>query len=128
MTRRYIWLPLLWLAACRYPPDEPRLPQQQPLVYTADGDVLGVERASPEDAATYVQLVVRPGVEAPVRVELGPGWYLEQGGLRFTQGDKVHVEGWRSAHDGGKTIVAKRVRSSTGTLELRDSPSHPLWQ
>jgi hypothetical protein len=82
----------------------------------------------PEDPAAYVQLVIRPGAEEPVRVELGPGWYLEQAGLRFTRGDDVHVEGWRVAHDGSTTIVAKRVRSGSGTLELRDSPSHPLWQ
>jgi hypothetical protein len=130
MHRLAVFALSLWLAAACGPGDQ-TLPARSPAlpgVYTADGQVLGVERPLPEDPATNVHLVFQASGEAPVRVELGPGWYLDEGKLRFNPKDDVSVEGQRVIrNDGSSVVVAKRVRKGPTTLQLRDEHDQPLW-
>lgn len=118
----------LWLGACasRQPVAQVRRPNI-PEVYTADGRVLGVERPLPEDRATNVHVLFQPRGEEPVNVELGPGWYMDEGKLRFDAKDDISVEGHREVQNGKSVIVARRVRKGATTLQLRDEEAKPLW-
>jgi hypothetical protein len=119
---------VLGLAACGPPPPLPPDPPTGPIGYTADGRVLGVERAAPEDPASYVHIVVRPGDEEPIVVDLGPGWYLDERGLTFSPEDAVTVEGRRVVRAGQVTIIARRVSKGSNTVILRDENDRPLWE
>jgi len=118
----------LWLGACGTP--DRTLPARSPAlpgVYTADGQVLGVERPLPQDPAANVHLIFQAKGEAPVRVELGPGWYLHEGKLHFDPKDDVSIEGQRIDHNGDSLVVAKSIRKGPTTLQLRDEHAEPLW-
>jgi hypothetical protein len=111
-------------SACSSSPVErpPRSDVREPPAYMAGGTVLGVERGSPSDPATHVHLVIQPSDGAPVRVDLGPGWYLDERGLRFSKDDFVEVEGRPERRKEGDVVVAKRVRKGETTVEL-DQPA-----
>jgi hypothetical protein len=98
-----------------------------PEVYTADGRVLGVERPLPEDPVTNVHVIFQARNEEPVNVELGPGWYMDEGKLRFDPKDDISVEGRREVRNGKTVIVARSVRKGSTTLRLRDEDARPLW-
>jgi hypothetical protein len=95
-------------------------PAHEPPTYMADGTILGVERSSPEDPVTHVHLVIQPTAGTPVRVDLGPGWYLDKHGLRFSKNEHVEVEGRRESRAGESVIVAGRVRKDGKTVEIVD--------
>jgi hypothetical protein len=86
----------------------------------ADGTVVGVERSSPEDPVTHVHLVIQPTSGTPLRVDLGPGWYLDEHGLRFSKNEIVGVEGRRETRAGELVIVADRVRKDGKTVDIVD--------
>ena len=69
----------------------------------------------------------QPKGEEPVRVELGPGWFLEEGKLHFDAKDDISVEGQRVTRNGSSEVVAKTVRKGPTTLQLRDEEARPLW-
>lgn len=123
-----VWVLSVWLGGCATrgpsaPVTNPALPE----VYTADGQVLGVERPLHEDPATNVHLIFQARGEDPVRVDLGPGWYLDQGKVRFDPKDDVSIEGQREVRNGNAVIVARSVRKGSTTLRLRDNQARPLW-
>jgi hypothetical protein len=89
----------------------------------AGGTVLGVERASPTDPATHVHLILQASDGSPVRVDLGPGWYLDEHGLRFSKDDVVKVEGEPKRGAGGDVFVAHRVSKEGRTVELMQDGS-----
>lgn len=101
--------------------------RRPPPVWTVDGRVLGVERSVPDSPATYVSIVVQNDRDETFRVELAPGWYLDRQGLRFSEEDRVQVEGRRESRDGGTVIVARRIRSGASVIELRDADERPAW-
>lgn len=118
----------LWLGACASQPASTQVRRPNiPEVYTADGRVLGVERPLPEDRVTNVHVLFQADGEEPVNVDLGPGWYLDEGKLRFDAKDDISVEGHREVQNGKSVIVARRVRKGATTLQLRDEQSKPLW-
>ncbi|MGC4094846.1 MAG: hypothetical protein QM756_44390 [Polyangiaceae bacterium] len=123
-----IWALSLWLAACATTGTAaPERTTPLPGVYTADGQVLGVERPLPQDRSTNVHLIFQAKGEEPVRVELGPGWYMDEGKLDFDAKDDVSVEGQRVSRHGNTVVVAKSVRKGSTQLQLRDAESQPLW-
>jgi hypothetical protein len=85
--------------------------------------VLGVERGSPTDPATHVHLVLQQSSGTPLRVDLGPGWYLDEHGLRFSKDDQVEVEGRRERRESGEVVVARRVRKDGKTVDLNERPA-----
>ena len=106
----------------------PTGPNPAPVYTAADGRVLGVERASPEQPATYVAIVFQADGKEPIRIELAPGWYLEERGLHFTPQDRVHVEGKTEARPGGSVLVVRRIEKDGKVLELRDESGRPAWE
>ncbi len=124
------------------PPVDPagpwRPPEPEPIRLAFDGTVLGADGVPPEQrVAEDVHVTVTPtlvtsggetlvGVE--VAVQLAPGWFLDERGLRFERNNEVHVEG-AYRREGGKIIVlATRVgKKGTPVVELRDEQGKPLW-
>ena len=122
-------LVLFTLGACGppLPPWPPDGSRNTPDVHTSDGRVLGVERRSAEDPASFVYLTVQAG-EQPIRVELGPGWYLDEHGLTFATEQRVTVQGRRVTRSGQPILVARRIQKGSQVLILRDEHDRPLWQ
>jgi hypothetical protein len=59
-------------------------------------------------------------------VTLAPGWWLDEQGLHFSQGERVEVTGSKTKRE--KTeFVAWEVRSKGRSLRLRDARGQPLW-
>jgi hypothetical protein len=58
-------------------PDAPAA-RRPPPVWTADGQVLGVERRDAEAPVTYASIVAQSDPDEPVYVQLAPGWSLER--------------------------------------------------
>jgi hypothetical protein len=94
--------------------------------FTADGRVLAVENDLAGNRLTYVRLVISDG-DPPLRVELAPGWYLDQQGLRFSKDDRVTIEGTKVEQDGKSVVVARSVRTDNQTVILRDEEGRPRW-
>ncbi len=125
----------LWLAAASWacnplypvPPRNPSLAAADPRVST-EGLILSVERPKPEDSQSFVHLVITPGDQKPVRVDLAPGWYLDEQGLSFKPNDRVSVEGRQVTADGESRIVAERLTQGERVFVLRDGKSPPAWQ
>ena len=118
--------PSLACAPVSYSPP-PSRPADAP-VSTADGRIIGVERGSPSDPAAYVHLIVQPGSDAPIRVELGPGWYLDEQGLRFSKDEIVSVQGRSEVRANSSVFVARSIRKGEETIELRDEHGQPKWR
>jgi hypothetical protein len=91
--------------------------------YMAGGTVLGIERATPTDPATHVHLILQASDGSPLRVDLGPGWYLDKNGLRFSKDDVVKVEGESKRRAEGDVFVARRVSKEGRTVELMQEGS-----
>jgi hypothetical protein len=127
----YRLVPLLLALSCsvsgEIPAGGPQRAAPSP-VYTADGRVLGVERASPDQPASYVQLVVQADGKTPLRVELAPGWVLDKHGLKFSEQDRVRVTGKTEVRGGNSVLVANRIEKGDQSLELRDASGQPVWE
>lgn len=123
------------------PPTDPDVPwhapRPEPVHLAFDGRILGADGVPPEQRlAENVQLTVTPtvvtsggetlvGVE--VAVQLAPGWYLDERGLRFERNAELHVEGPYRWEGGKITVYATRVGKGAQVVELRDEKGQPLW-
>jgi hypothetical protein len=94
---------------------------------TVDGEVVGVDRTPPADAlGTGARLTLRADGAKNVTIELAPGWWLDEQGIRFSPTERIEVVGAR-APEGRGDIVAWELRGSEHSLRLRDSRGRPLW-
>lgn len=119
-----VWAIALLLGACGSPQASPGGARALPPPQTIDGEVIRVTSDSSQDAlASGVHLVVQPEGRHPVRVALAPGWYLDEHGLRFEPGDRVHAAGAPS----GDVFVASDVSKGKQSVRLRDASGRPLW-
>jgi hypothetical protein len=104
----------------------PAAPSSAPLS-RMDGYVVRVDGAPASEPEAYVRLVVQTEGRL-VHVELAPGWYLDEQGLRFSKEDVVSIDGERRSKGGRDVIVARRVRGPQGAVELRDENGEPVWR
>jgi hypothetical protein len=112
-----------------YGPDLPRhpdvpIPDQR---VSLQGSVISVERPRPEDTKSYVHVLIAPTDKKPVRLILGPGWYLDRQGIYFEPHQNVVAEG-RAARDGESGIVVERISSGDRSYQIRDEQARPLWR
>jgi hypothetical protein len=113
------------MAACA-PPILPVPPASATLSRT-EGNVVRVDGAPSSDPDASVRLVVQTEGRL-VHVELAPGWYLDERGLRFSKEDAISIDGKRQVKEGEDVIVAHRVRSQSATVELRNDHDQPVWK
>lgn len=115
-------------ASCGKAPPTPRAALGRPPTAAADGEVMGVNEIPVDDWLDQnLRVTLRPpDGDRIVEVELAPGWYLEQNGLRFEPGDRIAVEGTTRTESG--VLVATRVRKGANTVLLRNASGEPLWR
>ncbi len=133
LTARSGWvlLSLVGALGCQPPyipphpvvPDVP-LPERR---VSAQGLVLSVERPRPEDAQSYVHVLIAPTGKQPIRLILAPGWYLDRQGIRFEPQQRVTAEGKRALHQGQASIMVERISTEHGSYRLRDEQEQPVW-
>jgi len=101
-----------------------------PLVVAADGEVIGADRIPASDRLTAnVVLTLRDDEREPLAIELAPGWYLEERGLRFRPGERVEVLGTPAPiTPGRRTLRVWQIRTPEGDVQLRDESGRPLWR
>lgn len=97
-------------------------------VVRVEGTVSRVdELPSPEEHLRQVAVVTLHASGAPVRVELAPGWFLEQHGLLYTPEQQLSVVGERVAGDDAR-VIAREVQQGDVRVRLRDEQGRPVWQ
>ncbi len=121
------------LAACG-PPEMPRplaangANEPAHSAASLEGEVLGVDHTAPADSlASGTRVELRPSGNHSVVVDLAPGWYLDEQGIRYSRTDRVQVEGMYIEGRGRTVLYANRVTQGGRTVELRDIQGRPLW-
>lgn len=105
------------------PPAQPRTsveaPESAGSVQTLSGQVLGVDRVPVADQNQLtLRLRATPGSDAPVSVDLGPGWYFDEHGIHFETHEHVTVRGTEHHHHGKSVIVAEEITKGGKTYRL----------
>ena len=96
-------------------------------VETFSGEVISVEKISPRNGMFYgVHLMVKTG-EKTVSVHLGPGWYIENQGIKLDPKDKVEITGSKVTFDGEQAVIAAEVKKGDEILKLRNENGIPYW-
>ena len=99
--------------------------QSFPAEQSLRGEVLGVDEVAPtEQLASSLRITLRPAGGRPLSIDLAPGWYLDEHGLRIQRRDTVEVV----ATGGGTTLTARRVTKDGRMLILRDAAGRPVWR
>jgi len=83
---------------------------------------------SPDERLRQVAIITLHGSGKPIRVELAPGWYLDEKGLNYNPEQKLYVLGERVEQNGEARLVAREVGQGNLRLRLRDEQGRPLWQ
>jgi len=126
MTRTLLMAVLL---GCQpLPPQAPL--QGQPSAsgsMVTEGVISSVERPRPDDAQTFVHVVVTPAGKQPIRLVLAPGWYLDEQGIRFEPQQTLWVQGRHTLENGAPTIVVRSIRQGERSYVLRDEHEQPAW-
>lgn len=89
------------------------------------GEVLGVDRVAVQDQNLLNLRLRVTGDPAEVRVQLGPGWFLDEQGLHFETSDHITVQGSRLLINGIPTVVATEVTKDGRTIHLPKKESSP---
>ncbi|HEY7700404.1 MAG TPA: DNA-binding protein, partial [Vicinamibacteria bacterium] len=61
-------------------------------------------------------------------IHLGPSAFVKGKNFPLAKGDEIDVTGSRVTHDGGTSLLARKVRKGEAVLELRDEQGLPLWR
>lgn len=100
------------------------MPQREP--QWISGQVMGVDQVPIEQYNdSTVHLTVATEGEQQVRLELGPGWYLNEQGVAFEPQQHIEFRGKRAGE--GNTYVAHQLRKGQQTVDLRDDSGTPRW-
>ncbi len=96
-------------------------------VETVSGTVESVEKFRPMKGMYYgIHLMLRTA-KGTVSVHLGPEWYIERQGVKFSKGEKIDVTGSRITFQGKPAIIAREIKKNGGTLVLRNEAGIPEW-
>jgi hypothetical protein len=82
----------------------------------------------PEQRLRQVAVVTLHASGAPVRVELAPGWFLAEHGLKYTPEATLSIRGERVEEGGESRVIASEVSQGKLRLRLRDEHGHPIWE
>lgn len=96
-------------------------------VTTVSGQVAQVYANSSKKGVSRVNLLLNTA-QGPVRVHLGPDWFVQQGGLYPAAGDSLEVTGVLKAKKKGVSMQAWEIRRGGQALRLRDNRGKALWK
>lgn len=99
--------------------------QHPPPVTSVDGEIMGVDRSTPEDRLASGVRVTLQTSDRPVVVDLAPGWYLGKNGLTLDRTERMRVEGHTKP---GSVVYATSVEQDGKRVRLRDAAGRPLWK
>jgi hypothetical protein len=109
--------------------EQHNVPPEHSLPTTADGEVLGVDRQSPgRELSEGLTVRLRAGGDAPVLVQLAPGWYLDEHGIGYGPSERLTVRGKRARGPDGQILIATEIRSGERWIQVRDEEGRPLWR
>lgn len=92
-----------------------------------DGEILGVDKQSPEaHLAQNVVLRVRTK-SGQVDVLLAPAWVLDEKGLSFAPKERVQIKGKKRVEAGQSIFEVQTLKRGEDVIELRDDAGKPLW-
>ncbi len=96
---------------------------------TVQGTVDSVGAFYPDDTASQgLRLRVKADDGRIVTVHAGPRDALRNMNLNINRGDRVTVVGSRVAIDNREVIMARQIRTSDQTFDVRSSQGAPLWR
>ena len=93
---------------------------------TVNGTVQAVKTVEGRRGFAGTHLTLKSN-DAVYDVHLGPSSFIEEKGFSFKNGDQVEVTGSKLKFDGVDSIIARQLKTSTGTLTLRNDKGIPLW-
>jgi sporulation protein YlmC with PRC-barrel domain len=94
---------------------------------TLTGTVQDMSAASPMPGMSAgAQCTVKTDEGTKV-VQLGPTWFVSRQELRFAKGDEVTIKGVSANINGDQVFLPSEIKSSEGTLRLRDDQGRPAW-
>ena len=97
-------------------------------VETLQGIVVAAPKPTPKGGLPErAQLTLKTKQETLI-VYLGPGWFVDQQGLKIAALDKVQVTGSRVLVQGKPALLAQEVRKGDQVLKLRSDRGQPLWR
>ncbi|MDD2902387.1 MAG: hypothetical protein PHU44_08115 [Syntrophales bacterium] len=97
-------------------------------VETLQGIVVAAPKPTPKGGLPErAQLTLKTKQETLI-VFLGPGWFVEQQGLKIADLDKVQVTGSRILVQGKPALLSREVRKGDQVLKLRNDRGQPLWR
>ncbi|MFZ5452154.1 MAG: DNA-binding protein [Thermodesulfobacteriota bacterium] len=97
-------------------------------VETVSGIVVAAPRPTPPGGISErAQLTLKTDKET-ITVFLGPGWFVDQQGLKIANLDRVQVTGSRILVQGKPALIAGEIRKGDRILKLRDDRGQPLWR
>lgn len=87
---------------------------------------MGVDRIPVDQYnGSTIRLLVTTEGDTKVRVELGPGWYMEEKGLSFEPKQRIEFRAQPGVN--GDSYVALELKQGEKTVELRDQDGVPRW-
>ncbi|HMR79538.1 MAG TPA: hypothetical protein PKD61_30735, partial [Polyangiaceae bacterium] len=109
------------------PPAAPAPPAAAQAPATLDGEILGVDKQSP-DAHLAQSVVLRVRTESgQVDVLLAPAWVLDEKGLSFAPKERVQIKGKQRVESGQSVFEVQTLKRGEDVIELRDDAGKPLW-
>jgi hypothetical protein len=96
-------------------------------VQTLTGTVITTIDYNPARPSAGPQSVIVSSGGQYFTVFLGPGWFLNQMGLRFAPGDLITCTASQRNIMGRNYLVASRIIRGNQTFDLRSSSGTPLW-
>lgn len=92
-----------------------------------EGRVASIGRMGASGPAEMTVMVIERGNERPVRVALGPSWFVNGGSYVPMRGDPIVVDAVALPRDPDQLHVALAARSGDRELRLRDADRRPSW-
>jgi sporulation protein YlmC with PRC-barrel domain len=95
---------------------------------TISGQVISIETSAPMSGmAPGMQMLVQTDDGKSIRVQVGPGWYMEHQDLDVKENSRVQVTGARVEIDGQPVLMAREVQFDGQIITLRDAQGIPMW-
>jgi hypothetical protein len=96
-------------------------------VTTVTGTVLTTINYNPGNPMLGPQAVIVSSENQVYTVFLGPGWFMNQTGLKFKAGDSITVTGSLRCVAGSTYLVASTITTPKGSFAIRNATGMPLW-
>lgn len=95
---------------------------------TFNGTIDSIDTTSANGVKDALHLKVKADDGQILWVYAGPKSYADQNQLKFSKGDHISFNGWKSYVDGKAVLLASDVTKGNQVLHVRDAQGSPLYQ